>query len=70
MSNFTMEQLAALEAAITSGTLRVRDGDREVTYHSLDAMIRLRDRMRAELGLAGQNGLSTVIYARFSKGLE
>ncbi len=67
--SYTTDQLATLEAAIASGTLRVRDGDREVTYHSLDAMVRLRDRMRAELGLLGPTNGASVTFARYSKGL-
>ena len=42
--------LATLEAAIASGTLSVRFSDgRQVTYHSMEAMLRLRAVMRAEI---------------------
>jgi hypothetical protein len=67
--SFTTEQLAALEVAIASGTLRVRHGDREEVFHSLDAMLRLRDRIRAELGLLGDSNGRTHRYATHSKGL-
>lgn len=40
---FTSADLDALDRAIASGTLRVRFSDgREVTYQSLDAMLRAR----------------------------
>lgn len=67
--SFTTEQLESLEAAIASGTLRVRHGDREETFQNLDAMISLRNRIRDELGLNGPNNGRTQRYATFSKGL-
>lgn len=67
--SFTTDQLAALEAAIASGTLRVRHGDREETFQSLDAMLSLRDRIRRELGLLADDGGRTQRYATHSKGL-
>ncbi|MCQ4165133.1 phage head-tail joining protein [Tahibacter harae] len=67
--SFTTDQLEALEVAIASGTLKVRHGDREETFQSLDALIRLRDRIRAELGLVGANNGRSVGYATHSKGL-
>lgn len=48
---FTLSQLEAVEAAIGSGTLTVRMGDRLVTYQSLSDLIKLRDLMRGELGV-------------------
>jgi hypothetical protein len=48
---FTTEQLTALETAISSGQLSVRFNGREIRYQSTSEMIRLRDRMRSELGL-------------------
>lgn len=49
---FTQQQINALEAAIASGTLSVRYGDRQVTYQSLSEMRRLLRQMRAEAGAA------------------
>ena len=49
---YTQTQLETIEAAIASGTLTVRMGDRLVTYHSLDELIRLRDTIRGELGVS------------------
>lgn len=64
---WTTEQLAAVEEAIASGANRVKYADREVTYNSLDDLLRLRDRMRREMGLA--DGSQSRRYASFSKGL-
>lgn len=41
--------IAALEAAIKQGTVRVKFSDREITYRSLSEMMRLRDMMIAEV---------------------
>jgi hypothetical protein len=49
---YSNAQLTALENAIASGYLRVRYADRDVTYQSTADMIKLRDAMRAELGVA------------------
>lgn len=49
---YTQDQLTAIESAIASGTLTVRMADRLVTYQSLADLIRLRDLMRGELGIA------------------
>jgi hypothetical protein len=68
--SFTTEQLAALETAIASGTLRVRHGDREEVFQSLDALLNLRDRIRAELGLLADDNGRTQRYATHSKGLQ
>jgi hypothetical protein len=69
MMSFTTEQLAALEEQIASGVSRMRHGERDETFQSLDDLIALRDRMRAELGLAGTDNGRTQRYATFSKGL-
>lgn len=47
---YTSEQLATIEAAIASGTLRVEVNGRMVQYQSIDGLIKLRDAMRSELG--------------------
>jgi len=46
---FTQAQLDALEAAIGLGVKRVKYGDKETEYQSLDDMLKLRDKMAAEL---------------------
>ena len=69
---WSLSDLTALETAMASGTLSVRFSDgRMVTYHSLDAQMRLRATMRAELGLeSGADPLNTpggVTYAGFDR---
>ena len=49
---FTQDQLDALEAAIATGTLEVRVGDRMVRYQNTADMIRARDLMRDQLNAA------------------
>lgn len=48
---FSESQLSALETAISQGALEVQYNDRRIRYYSLSDMIRLRDSMRAEMGL-------------------
>jgi len=50
--SFTQDQLAALEAAIASGTLEVRSGDKWVKYQNTADMIRARDLLRDQLNAA------------------
>lgn len=49
---YTTTQLQTLEAAIATGTLRVEIDGRVMVYQSLEAMLKLRDVMKAELGVA------------------
>lgn len=70
MSDFTTDDLTAINLAIKSGTLRVRFADRDVTYRSLEEMKEIRDLIRADLGLVGPDGGRTHRYGSFSKGLE
>ena len=49
---YTLPQLETIESAIASGTLRVEIDGRVVVYQSLDALIKLRDQIKAELGVA------------------
>jgi len=46
---FTSEQLTTLETAIAAGTLSIKLNGREITYQSLDQMLRLRDIMAADV---------------------
>lgn len=63
---FTQTQLDALEAAIASGTLEVRYGDKSVRYQSTADMIRARDVMRDQLGITAAS--SRCSFSTFSKG--
>lgn len=65
-SNYTPEMLAALEKAIATGTRDVYYGDKRVSYRSLEEMLRIRDIMRAELGLISNGGRKLATH---SKGL-
>jgi hypothetical protein len=53
---WTQTQLDAVEAAIASGELTVRFGDRTVTYRSMDELLQaravIRDALVAEAGTA------------------
>lgn len=66
-TNFTMEMLASLEAAIASGTRSVYYGDKRVEYQDLSAMIRARDLIRIELGLVDTK--KKLVLPNHSKGL-
>ena len=46
---FTRDDLARLDAAIASGRLSMRHGDRTHQYQSLDAMMRARKEMLSEI---------------------
>src|SRR3546814_19628270 len=50
---FTTAQLQALDNAIASGRLTVSYGGRQVTYQSMDALIKARTLTRAELVAGG-----------------
>lgn len=60
-TSWTANDIAALELAIKSGVRRVAYASGTVEYHSLDEMLKLLDRMRADV--AGDTGASQVIYA-------
>lgn len=49
---FTQEQLAALDEAIASGTLRVRYGEKDLTYQSMDDLMKARALIARELAAA------------------
>ena len=67
---FTQEQLTALETAIAQGAQSVRFNGREIRYQSTADMIRLRDTMRAELGVsAPTTARSKLITLSTGKGL-
>lgn len=64
-TQFTLQQYEALNAAIASGTTTVSYGDKTVTYRSTDEMLRIRNLMMAELGLAkGDNGRKLGVFSK------
>ena len=67
---WTTDDLTAISSAIASGALSVRYTDgRSVTYHSIGDMLRIRDLIRADLGLVGDDAGRTHRYGTHSKGL-
>lgn len=64
---YTQAQLDALEAAIAEGALTVKYQDKQVTYRSLDEMMRIRNLIRDSLGLTA-GGTGGIVYPKFSKG--
>ena len=46
---FTLAHLTALEEAISTGTKKIKYGDKETEFQSLDDMLKLRDVMKNEL---------------------
>ncbi|MDI3319982.1 phage head-tail joining protein [Pinibacter soli] len=65
---FTNDQYNTLVEAIAQGALTVKYADKEVTYRSLEDMIRIKNLMEADLGMSS-GGIKTT-YASFSKGLN
>lgn len=74
-SPFTVEALQALETAILQGVLTVKYTDKEVTYRSLEELMRIRALCRSKLGLDATNGDNNGFFggtrkvARHTKGL-
>jgi len=64
---FTQAQLDALEAAIASGTLEVRYGDKTVRYQSTSDMIKARDLIRDQLNSTSATQKSRATFASFVK---
>lgn len=68
--SFTTDDLTAINNAVKSGALSVRYADgRAVTYQSLADLLRVRDLIRADLGLVGDDAGRTHRYGTHSKGL-
>lgn len=60
--------LDKLERAIYSGHMKVKNGDKEIQYNSSSEMMKIRDSLKAELGLIPRG--PKRIYAGHSKGLS
>ena len=65
-TNWTLEQLKALEDAIAKGILTVKYQDKLITYRSLNEMLKIRNEMRKCLGLIPKGGR---LYSSHSKGI-
>ncbi len=66
---FTQTQYDAITDAIAQGALTVKYADKEVTYRSLDSMIRIRTMMAAELGISS-GGKSRAIRTTYKSGMN
>ena len=65
-TTWTSTHLAALEAAIAQGARTVQYGDRQVTYHSLDEMLRLRATMASAIAGTDQGDSQLIFAGRIS----
>lgn len=61
---YTATDLTVIEAAIANGQLRVKFADREVTFRSMDELIRARDIITASID--GTSSIRTT-KAKFNK---
>lgn len=64
---FQAADLEAIEAALRTGSSRVKYADREIQYRSLDELQQLRNLIRRELGLT-TNGASRRTVLAHDKG--
>ena len=62
---FTQDQLTALEAAIATGTLEIRIGDKLIRYQTTVDMIKARDLLRDQLN--GQPPVNRSSASSFCK---
>ncbi|WP_186169797.1 phage head-tail joining protein [Burkholderia gladioli] len=65
---FTQGQLAAIEAALASGTLTVEYNGKRVTYQTVSELMRVRDLIKNDLqqqSPAGAPRSSVGIYKRY-----
>ncbi len=65
---YTIEQYNAISAAIGQGALKVRYGDKEVEYRTLNDMLTIQRLMKEQLFPESKNNGRT--YASFSKGIK
>lgn len=67
MSDYTEQDLSALNKAIAQGARKVKYSDKEVEYRSLEEMIKIRNMMKEDLGQSSSG--SSRRFASHSKGL-
>jgi hypothetical protein len=68
-TNFTLQQLKALDDAIALGAREVMYGDKKAIYKNLDEMLTTRNLMRNELGLNGNEPRGRR-FGSFDKGIR
>lgn len=66
MSGYTAEHLAALEAALASGALRVRSGDQDITYRSVTELREAIATVRA--AISGSASRRAFFQPTFERG--
>ncbi len=65
---WTQSQLDAIEAAIASGELTVRFGDRTVTYRSMDELLQARAVIKESIDAGAGKAADRFSFAQTSKG--
>jgi len=63
---WSQDDLDAIEETIKTGTLEVKYKDRSVKYQSLSDLLRIRDLIRAEIGIT--SGRNKRILSEFDRG--
>ena len=66
MARYTLQQLQNIEAAYAEGVLRVKIGDRDVTYHSRAEMRELIMDIRADLGIVDTTRPGPLVFNTMS----
>ncbi len=66
-TSWTQSDVEALEAAIKTGTLRVRFENREVQYQTISEMLKLLETMQSAVDMAGSGSSIRSTYASFTK---
>jgi hypothetical protein len=69
MSTFTQAHLTAIEEAIAGGYLKVRYDDKEVTYQSIDQMMKARAMIMASLSAVAAPAVR-IDYPTFVRDYE
>lgn len=64
---YTLEQYTTISEAIATGALKVKYGDKDVEYRSLDEMLRIQLAMYKQL-FPQNNTNNGRVYFGFSKG--
>lgn len=62
---YTAQDLEIIQAAIKEGALKVKYADKEVTYRSLEEMLKIRDLIRNDLGITSPR---VRTFAEFNPG--
>lgn len=69
MSTFTQAHLEAIEEAIAGGYLKVRYDDKEVTYQSVEQMMKARSLIQSSLA-ATASPTVRIDYPTFARDYE